>query len=154
MKSATVTRSSTLHAPPGEVWLHATSLDGIHRELSPWMRMTAPAEARGLSLDGAQVPLGEPLFTSWILLLGFFPVERMRLTLVELEPGRRFVEQSGTTFMRLWRHERTVEAAPAGCTITDKLTLAAPLVLFTPLVAKLIGYFFNHRHRRLRRLFN
>jgi hypothetical protein len=38
-------------------------------------------------------------------------VDRSDLTFLELEPGRRFLEQSPMLSMKLWRHERIVEPA-------------------------------------------
>jgi hypothetical protein len=76
-----ISRSTPLRAAPSLVWRHATSLDGINREMGPWLKMTAPPEARGLALDDAGVALGEPLFTSVVLFGGVMPVERMRVTI-------------------------------------------------------------------------
>jgi ligand-binding SRPBCC domain-containing protein len=144
---ATITRASSLAAAAPEVWRHATSLDGINRELAPWMTMSAPPELRGLSLDDDRVVIGERLFVSWVRLFGVVPLDRMEVTIVELERGRRFVEQSPMLAMRRWRHERTVEPAGAGCVLRDTLT-------FSPGVARpALAAFFAHRHRVLARLF-
>ncbi|MDB4969951.1 MAG: hypothetical protein JWN44_5640 [Myxococcales bacterium] len=115
--------------------------------------MSYPAEADELSLDDPRVRLGETLFASWILLLGLVPVERMRVTLVEIDPGRSFVEQSGVSMLRFWRHERRIEPTAGGCVLTETLTVAAPLSLMTPVVGWLVRLFFAHRYRRLRTLF-
>jgi hypothetical protein len=101
-------------------------------------------------LTVAEVEPGRRLFRSWILLFGLFPIDRSDLTVVLLEPGRRFVERSPMLTMAQWQHERSVEpAGPERAVITDRLT-------FSPrfsgaLVAWLIERIFRHRHRRLRR---
>jgi hypothetical protein len=150
----TVTTTSRLAAKAADVWTHATMLASVNREMGPWLYMTSPAEVRGLSLASPLVVLGEPLFTSWVLALRIFPVERMRVTIAELEPGRRFVERSRVLVMRAWRHERTVEpAGPEACVVTDTITVEPRLGIAAPFVGAFLRWFFAHRHRRLRALF-
>ena len=153
VRQTTVMRSSRLRASAADVWTAATSMDRINREMAPWLRMTYPSEAAGLTLDSPEVRLGEPLFTSYVLFLGVLPVERMLVTLTALEPGRRFVEQSRMLFIRSWRHERTIAPDGDGCVVTDQLTVEPPLPIFTPLVGAIVEAFFGHRHRQLRAFF-
>lgn len=147
MARSTLIFESHLRASPEEAWAWATSLSGIVAELRPFARMTAP---HGLvSLGDADVVLGQPLGRSWFLLFGFLPVDRIDLTLVELTPGRGFVEQSPMHSMRLWRHERTLEPWNGGAKLTDRLT-------FEPRVPGRFGRWFiaalfRHRHRVLRK---
>ena len=150
-----VTRESELAAPASVVWRHATTMSEINRELSPLMRMTYPAEAAGQSLSSASVPLGEPLFVSWVLLFGLIPIERMSLRIVELGPEQRFVEESRLTLLSYWRHERSVGPAGSGsgCLVRDRLTLEPRLPGVSGLIAAFVGILFRHRHRRLKRLF-
>lgn len=159
--SATITRTTYLPAPASDVWSEATRMPSINREMGPWLKMTYPREVDDLALDGgleaAGRSVGDPLFPSWILFLGVLPVSRAEVTIVELEPGRRFVEQSKMFGMKLWRHERTIEPVVErdreGCTVTDRITLE-PLVpsLAEPL-AKVLTVFFGHRHRQLAKRF-
>ena len=151
--AATLTRASTLAAAPESVWAHATSLASINREMAPWLEMSAPAELQGVSLDDPRVVPGEELFASTVRFLGFLPVDRMHVTIVELERGRRFVEESPMLAMRRWRHEREIVPAGAGCTLRDTLTFEPRIALATPAVRIALGAFFTHRHRVLRRLF-
>jgi len=149
----TIERTSELAAPAPDVWRHATSLAGINHELAPYLMMTAPPELREVALDAIQVALGEPLFASRALLFGIVPVERMQVTLVELEPGRRFVEQSALLALPYWRHERTVDAVGTGCRLRDALAFRAPVAIAAPVLHRLLIALFTHRHRRLRALF-
>jgi ligand-binding SRPBCC domain-containing protein len=148
-----LTRSSRLAASSAKVWAHVTRMPAINLEMGPFLKMTFPHEAETMSLGDIDVELGTPIFRSWVLAGGVIPIERMDVTLVELEKGRRFVEQSKTLFMKRWRHERTVEDEGDGCTVTDRLTFEAPLAFVTPTVAMCIGSFFDHRHRVLKRTF-
>jgi ligand-binding SRPBCC domain-containing protein len=149
-----ISRSTPLRAAPDVVWRHATSLDGINREMGPWLKMTSPPEARGLALDDAGVALGEPLFTSVVLFGGVVPVDRMRVTITELEPGRRFVERSPMLAVRGWRHERTIDAHPAGSLVSDHVSFDPRIGAASAVMRAAIGAFFAHRHRQLGRFFN
>jgi hypothetical protein len=147
-------RSSALPAPAGAVWERAVSEEGINDELRPILRMTMPADLRGKTVD--TVELGVPLGRSWILLGGLVPVDYDDLCLVELEPGRRFLERSRTLSFSVWQHERVIESAAEGCRVTDRLgfELKRPLAAIpgsARLAAAIVGWLFGHRHRRLAR---
>jgi hypothetical protein len=103
--------SSELAAPVSEVWSHVASLEGVNHELRPWFRMTAPA---GTELSPATVPLGQPWFRSWLLLLGVLPVDYDALCIERIEAERGFLERSSMLSARVWEHERTLEPLPAG----------------------------------------
>jgi ligand-binding SRPBCC domain-containing protein len=138
---------SELKASPDEAWSWVTSMRGIRAEMRPIARMTAP---RGITtiLD-VDVKLGEPLIRSWFLLFGFIPLDRSDLTLVELDEGHGFVEQSPMLGMRLWRHERAIDPVAGGCKISDRLTFEPRFS--ARLVRWFIAVLFRHRHRVLRR---
>jgi hypothetical protein len=92
------------------------------------MRMTVPRNLRGMTIEDA--PIGEVAGRSWLLMLGFIPVEYDDLRLVEFEPGRRFLERSTMLTLRLWQHERIIEPdGDGGSRVTDRLgfELRAPL---------------------------
>ena len=146
--------SSRLAAPAERVWATALSEEGINFELAPWVRMTMPPRvASGSGI--ADVPLGEPLGRSWLLLGRVLPVDFDDLRLVERGPGMRFLERSQLGSARAWEHEREVETAGAGaCEITDRVAieLRAPLRAIGggAIAARVIRALFEHRHRRLR----
>jgi ligand-binding SRPBCC domain-containing protein len=141
---------TALAAPAAEVWARATSAEGILDEMRPWFRMTVPKGLDGLDLDGLEAG---PLERSWLLLFGVLPVDYDDLGLERIEPGRSFLERSTMLSQRLWEHERTVEPAPDGCVISDRIAWEPrppiPGAAFRPL----FGAFFGHRHSRLRRHF-
>jgi ligand-binding SRPBCC domain-containing protein len=146
-----VERSSVVGAAPDVVWRRVVSPAGINAEMRPWMTMTMPRD--DLAVD--TVRLGEPVGRAWLRLFGVVPFDFDDLVVTELEPGRRFLEESSMGSMRRWVHERTVEAAAHGTAVTDRVTFAprAPLVVLGPLLQRVVGAFFAHRHRRLRRHF-
>jgi hypothetical protein len=141
---------SHLAAAPDVVWRRVTSVEGIDDEMFPLLRMTFPRGMHALPVD-AFVP-GRRLCRSWLLLLCVLPVDWSDLTLVELEPGRRFLERSPMFSMAFWQHERIVAPSAQGTTVVDNLTFR-PRLLPRALVRAGVMVFFRHRHARLRRRF-
>jgi len=141
---------SHLAAAPEAVWRRVTSVEGIDDEMAPLLRMTFPRGIRALPLD-AFVP-GRRLCRSWLLLCRVLPIDWSDLTLVELEPGRRFLERSPMFSMAFWQHERIVAPSAQGSTVVDNLAFH-PRLLPRALVRAGVALFFRHRHARLRRRF-
>lgn len=148
-----VTLTTALGAPADVVWQRAMTLAGVNSELRPIVRMTAPTGLRGATL--AELTPGVPAGRSWLLLGGLVPVDYDDLCLMEIEPGRRFLERSEMFSMSVWQHERTVESHGEGwCAVTDELTFALrePMVRVPgaeSLAERVVGLIFRHRHRRL-----
>lgn len=146
-------RTTRLAAPAERVWERAVTLAGVNDELRPILRMTAPPGLRGATI--ADLTPGVPAGRSWLLLGGLLPVDFDDLRLLEIEPPRRFLELSSMLSMRVWQHERVVEALPGGgCELTDSLgfELRSPLDRLpgaAALAARLVALVFRHRHRRL-----
>lgn len=140
---------STLAASRDEVWAAVTTMEGVNRELWPWLRMTAPAAARGKSL--AEVPLGKTAFTSTLLALRLVPFDRHALCLVEASEGH-FLERSRSLLQRSWEHERWVEAVEGGTRVRDRLRVDPRLGPSAP-VRAIVAALFRWRHQQLRRRF-
>jgi ligand-binding SRPBCC domain-containing protein len=148
-----VERTTRVPAAAPIVWERVTSVEGVNDELRPWLRMTVPRAWRGASID--DLPLGERVGRSWVLLGGVLPVDYDDLTLVEVEPGRRFLERSPMGSMRSWQHERTVEPAGDGaCEVTDRLEFEPRVQVARRPAAAIVARLFAHRHRRLARHFS
>ena len=141
---------SHLAAAPDTVWRRVVSVDGIADEMTPLLRMTFPRGMSALPEDGFVA--GRKLCRSWLLLLRVLPVDWSDLTLVELEPGRRFLERSPMLSMAFWQHERIVAPSARGTTVVDNLTFR-PRLLPRVLARASVALFFRHRHARLRRRF-
>lgn len=143
--------ASLLEASPETVWARVSTVTGVNAELRPIARMTAP---RGVdSLADVEVALGARLFRSWVLLFGLVPIDYDDLTLVRLEPGRGFHERSSMLSQRVWEHERTLAAEGGGCRVTDRLRFEPRTPIPAGAVERVVGFLFEHRHRRLRRTF-
>ena len=148
---AFVERSSVVSARSADVWARVVTPEGINDEFWPWLTMSMPTEAAGLSIDTLE--LGKPVGRSWIRLFGVLPVDYDDLTIAELEPGRRFLEQSRLFSAPQWQHERLVEPVDAATSrITDRLSFT-PRRGFGLLARPLIELIFWYRHRRLMRHF-
>ena len=145
-----VERETAVAVSADRVWQRIVTPEGINHELRPWMTMAMPRGRRELRVD--LVSVGVPLGRCWLRLFGVVPFDYDDLTIVELHPGRGFVEESTMLSMRRWRHERTIEPLDAGRTrVRDHVTfeLRAGLRVLTPVVGAVIGKLFAHRQRRL-----
>lgn len=146
--------SSSLPATAEAVWAHAMSPKGINRELSPLVRMTFPAGTKNLQQDFTERwQAGEWLFRSWILLGGVLPLDYDDITLIEVEPGRRFLERSTMLSQRMWQHERTIEPTDFGCRVTDSVMFEPRFAMLGPVYSPIFKMAFRLRHRNLRRVF-
>lgn len=148
--SVIIEQRSVVDAPAELVWARAVTPEGINDEMWPWLTMSPP---RGGTLHIDTVEVGVPLGRFWLRLFGVIPFDYDDLSIAELDPGRRFHEKSTMLSMRRWEHERTVEPADGGTAVLDRITLEARLPLLTPILARVVGWFFRHRHRRLVRYF-
>lgn len=138
---------STVNAPADVVWARIVTPEGINHEMRPIMTMSEP---RGTSLDLSTIEVGVPVGRCWLRLFGVLPFDYDDLMIAELEPGRRFHEKSTMLSMRRWEHERTVEPAGDGtCTVHDRVTFEGRVGFLTPVLARVVRFFFAHRHRRL-----
>lgn len=143
---------STLPASAELVWRSATSFAGVNTELRPLLRMThPPGQGR---LDLAHIEPGQPLFRSWLLLLGVLPIDVDDITIVEVGPGLRFLERSRMVSSSVWEHEREVRPlGPDVCEIVDRVRFRPRWRLLGPLLDRVVPWVFAHRHRRLRMMF-
>jgi ligand-binding SRPBCC domain-containing protein len=149
MSTVRVTFESKVPTTPGELWKWSTSVRGVDAEMAPVLRLDFPEGMQHIP-EGADT-LGKPLGNCKFLLFGLIPVDLSRLTFVEIEPGRRFVEQSPLLSMKSWRHERVIAPGPDGTRVVDKLEFTPRFA--TPVVRWFISLFFKHRHVVLRRQF-
>lgn len=139
--------STQLGVPCSRAWRWITSFDDFSKEMAPYMRMSKPEGLKTLA-DVEFVP-GQRLLRSRIYLFGFIPVDYSDLTLIRVEEGVGFVEQSPMGSMRLWRHERRIIPTGETCMITDILNFEPAFL--GPVVYRLVRLFFIHRHRQLKK---
>ncbi|TXL57365.1 SRPBCC family protein [Aeromicrobium terrae] len=147
-------RTSLVPAGVDQVWARVVTPEGINDEMRPWMTMTMPRAARGLTVE--TVPVGQPLGRAWLRLFGVVPFDYDHLTIAQLEPGRRFHEVSTMLSMRQWEHERTLTAVGDETEVRDRITFEPrlPVPGLAAILARVLRAFFGHRHRRLVRHFS
>lgn len=147
-RTAVVDLTSIVPRSAPVTWERVTSPAGIRHELRPLLSMTMPPGLHGRAIDDAEHLLGQPLGKAWLLAGGVLPVDFDDMTIVALEPGRRFHERSRMLLFPRWEHERTVEPLDAAtCRVTDRLTFRTRL----PGGRHIVTALFRHRHRRLAR---
>lgn len=155
MASRTFDRTCRVEAPRAAVWERVVTPEGINDEMRPWMTMRTPRGAGDLTIDS--VVLGQPIGRAWLWLFGVLPFDYDHLSIAELDPGRRFLERSTMLSMKRWQHERTLtDDGPEATLVHDRITLEprVPIPGLAGLLARVLGAFFTHRHRRLRRHFD
>jgi len=141
--------ATTLRCARLQVWEWITSVAGLSAEMRPYFRMTTPPGVERLT--DLKIELGKPLFRSQVYLFGVLPAGCWDLTLVALDDGRGFVEQSPSFSMRTWRHERRIHDVPGDLNavrLEDHLTFEPRVA--SALTAAFVRRAFAHRHRVLR----
>jgi ligand-binding SRPBCC domain-containing protein len=149
IRRAGIEVSSRLEAAPEEVWNWVVTAEGVNDELRPWLRMTVP----GGDFDLNSVEIGKPIGRSWVLLFGLIPIDYDEINLVQIDPGRGFVERSRMLSQRAWEHVRTIRPVDGGALVTDAVAWEPRLPLPGAAMRPLFRGIFGHRHRRLRRRF-
>jgi ligand-binding SRPBCC domain-containing protein len=71
------------------------------------------------------------------------------LVIVEIEPGRRFLERSSMATMKVWQHDRILDPDGDSTRVTDRLTFTPRRGVPKALVRVIVRALFRHRHRRL-----
>jgi len=150
MKAAISLRfESQLYAPPERIWEWITSLDGISKEMWPFFRMTFPKGVH--SISDIKIEPGIRMFRCYVFLFGILPIDYSDMTLLKLDKGKGFVEQSPMGSMALWHHERNI----LPCHSDSKAVMLVDQLVFRPRVAsRFVGWFirhvFIHRHNVLK----
>ncbi|HEX4490302.1 MAG TPA: hypothetical protein VH914_03765 [Acidimicrobiia bacterium] len=138
-----------LHANRADVWAAMSSVGGVNRELSPFVRMTD--STHGAHFDTEPWRVGTPV--GWQLLLGFIPIDRHRIDLVALPDGGGFRESSSTWWYRVWRHERTLLDHPDGCVVHDDIEMESRFGMPDAILQWAVSWMFERRYEHLRRQF-
>ena len=142
---------SHLNHNSNTLWKWIISRRGINSELFPLLYMTSLDSLATITEDNFKPRT--IITNSWILLFGFIPIDRLRITPVEVIEGEHFIEESPMLTMKRWRHERYVEPVDNNkCCVRDILTFQP--FFFTPIVAIFVKILFKNRHRKLRKKFS
>jgi ligand-binding SRPBCC domain-containing protein len=82
------------------------------------------------------------------------PVDYDDLVVEEIDDGSRFLERSRMLTMRVWQHERILEASGSKTRVTDTLAFTPRMLVPKTLARAVVGFLFRRRHRRLRAWFS
>lgn len=130
--------------------LGTITMAGVNAELFPLVRMTVPEALSTQSIF--EWPVQETLFSSWILLFGFLPIDRHAFYLEAVDPDSGFSERSSSWVNTYWCHRRDVAPSATGCRVTDTLEYQSRIpfidVLFKP--AYRLVFWCRHQHLRRR----
>ncbi|MEZ5154939.1 MAG: hypothetical protein R2718_02400 [Solirubrobacterales bacterium] len=157
MSLSEVAVATELAIAPQPLWESVCRLEGVNRELSPWLRMTAPPGLEGATI--ADLEPGKPAGRCRLLLFGLLPIDYDDLTIAEVDPPHRFLERSRMLTIDPWEHERTIRSVSAATSVlTDRLRFRLRLPLRAipgsdRLAAAVVRVIFRHRHRRLAKLY-
>jgi hypothetical protein len=124
------------------------TMNGINRELAPYIRMTVAKEWTEKNIS--DWPEGSVLFSSWILLFGMLPVDRHKFFLRRNNGLNGFIEESSSLVNKRWRHERYIAVEASTCTISDVVEFPPRLSLLAYILTPVYRFVFRHRHRVLR----
>ncbi len=152
-KTFSVQLQSNLAVNRQILWNHVVSMPNVNKELMPYIRMTYPANR--VTLNGVEnVPYGQTLFVSILLLFGLIPIDLHWLRLDKIVNGRAFHENSTTLMHRYWKHTRTLVDKGEGVTvITDEVEFMPRIAMLGYILLPIVKYIFNHRHEQLRKTF-
>lgn len=140
--------SSQLGESQSEIIQDAFTMAGVNRELFPLVKMTAPKQWQQMPIS--EWPIGKPLFHSWLLLLGFIPIDRHQFLFADVrEDG--FIETSSSLTHELWQHERKISSQPEGINVEDYVCYRSRLPILGGILKPIYQAVFRHRHYRLRK---
>jgi hypothetical protein len=159
--------SSHVKASRAQVWSGVTSFVGVNQEFFPILRMTCPDPSMRLTPD---LVSAKPLFRSWLLLFGIFPVEFDLLCITKVMENQFFEENSSMGFMSEWNHQRYLSDGSQGkdrdggnkegginlnrgTVVTDRLSFRPRIPGTGWLLTWIVKLLFWYRHRRLRQLY-
>jgi hypothetical protein len=142
--------SSNLKISPEDVDGLLT-MKGVNKELSPFIRMTAPSEWSSKPIY--EWPRGKVLFASWILLFGIIPIDRHMFFFQSIDRHRGFAESSSSLMNKLWQHRRDINSNGPKVRVTDSVEFQCRLPVLECVLEPVYRFIFKHRHRVLRSYF-
>ena len=139
----------SVRAERSQVWAAVSTVSGVNREVSPFVRMTDPTH--GARFDTEAWRAGAPVL--WQLLFGCIPIDRHRVELVALPDKSGFRETSSSWLHRVWRHERKLIDDAGGCIVRDEVEIEPRIGVLGPIVDWSVRQTFRRRHQHLKRQF-
>ncbi|MCV7256866.1 SRPBCC family protein [Mycobacterium hackensackense] len=144
--------NTEIRADVTTLWEYVIRPEGFAHELGPHLRMTIPAGFQG---QPSELSGGQVVGSSTVLLWGLIPIERARITILEIDPPHRIRELHTMVFFSRWQQTR--ELSPVGpdrTRVTDTITysLRRPWIDIKPLARRLEVAWLHHIQARQKRL--
>lgn len=136
-----------LNVKPDTLSKDVLTMSGVNYELMPLVRMTAPLEWADKPLY--DWPVESPVFTSTLMLFGFFPIDRHEFRFL-VTGSKGFRECSSSLSNREWRHDRSIGSDGSSCIVRDTVMFEPKLKILGAIMLPIYKYIFWHRHKRLK----
>lgn len=144
--------SSRLKCKRQVIWESISSINGANKEFYPLLKMTCPFP--DLRINPSLIT-DRPLFRSWLLLFGLFPIEFDLIRLTKVIENECFEEKSSMALISEWNHHRYL-STPSN----DNETIVIDTIQFLPRIPGsgliflfVVRWLFQYRHFRLRQMF-
>lgn len=146
------TVKSTVPEGVETVWAYVTTPEGFLNELGPNLHMTIPSGFDTGQIDA--VGAGDFMGVSRVLLWNLIPIERSKITVMDIAPPHHIRELHQMILFAEWWQERRLIPVEDGTRIVDDISFdLRPGLARVPFLGALAERFWkNHisaRHRRL-----
>ncbi len=150
MKDYTFKVQSSILLNCSDVWNIITTMEQVNNELYPFARMTYPINKNHFC-KLIETP-NKKIFTSWILLFGFLPIDIHFFKLEKLEEGKAFYENSSSIMHKYWKHTRLLIAENKNTILIDEVHFSPRVPLLGAILFPIYKKIFSNRHRQLMQL--
>lgn len=126
-------------------------MKNVNEELMPFARMTYPKDRS--EIGNNDVPLNQTLFTSYVFLFGFIPIDIQYLKLEKIGFGNAFYENSTTMTHKYWKHTRTLTEQNGKTLVRDEIYFLPRFAPLGTVLLPIIKRVFKNRHEPLKKYY-
>jgi hypothetical protein len=141
---------SDLPIEPMKLYRELLTIKGVNRELSPYIKMSAPKQWRAKPIS--EWPVGAFLFNSRVTLFGLIPIDSHGFKFSEVSESG-FSETSKTLMNKEWNHTRSIVKTSAGSKVKDLVEYKSKLGFMGYLLMPFLLTIFKHRHSKLKAIY-
>jgi len=136
-----------LSVEPVKLYRELLTINGVNRELAPYINMSAPKQWRAKQIS--EWPVGAFFFNSRVTLFGLIPIDSHRFKFSEVSESG-FSESSKTLMNKEWNHTRSIVAAGSGSKVKDLIEYKSKLSIVGIILMPVFKAIFKHRHKKLK----
>jgi len=141
---------SNLSEVPEKLYVELLSINGVNRELAPYINMSAPKQWRTKPIS--EWPVGERLFNSRVTLFGLIPIDSHSFKFSDVSESG-FSETSKTFMHKEWNHTRSIVKSGAGSKVKDLVDYKSKLRFMGYFLKPFFRVIFKHRHHKLKAIY-